>query len=144
MTNDGALLVFAECTLEQSGAGAPVTRMSTIINCICPSTKLVVLEVVVEVVCSIFDLLILFSSSSTATTSVRAADRLTEADACFFCILEISGGLWSSYSIGISILSTTTIPLGVDSVLREAVTVWGMSLLDMSYSEATSSPTRRR
>ena len=37
-TNDCALLVFPECTLEQSGAGAPLTRMSTIINCICPST----------------------------------------------------------------------------------------------------------
>ena len=52
--------------------------------------------------------------------------------------------LRASYSISISIITTTIIPLGVESVLREAVTVWGMGLLVMSYSDATSSPTRRR
>ena len=31
--DDGALLVFPECTLEQSGAGAPMTRMPIIIMC---------------------------------------------------------------------------------------------------------------
>ena len=143
MTNDGALLVFAECTLEQSGAGAPVTRMSIVIACICPSTKLVVLEVVVEVWCSRMDLLILLLPVL-LLLRLFAPQIDSPKPMPVFCILEISLGLWSSYSIGINIISTTTIPLGVVSILREAVTVWGMGLLVMSYSDATSSPTRRR
>jgi hypothetical protein len=52
--------------------------------------------------------------------------------------------LCASHSISISILTMFIIPLGVDSVLREAVMALGMGLLVMAHSDATSSPTRRR